>query len=88
MKSFLHIIPILVILTEYAAVSSALAFAKFAADFQPEPVGLLGNLVNIGGSLPYGAVPHTVIILHLTALILSVIYFVYFMFFNDYSSAK
>lgn len=75
-----HVIPFLVALIEYTAVSSALAFAKFAADFEPETVWLLGGIVNVGGNLPYNAVPHAVIILHLIALMLSVTYIVYFMF--------
>jgi hypothetical protein len=79
--NLLHAIPFLVVLLEYTAGSSALAFAKFAADFEPESVSLLGGLVNVGGNLPYDAVPNAVATLHMLALLLSTIYFVYFMFF-------
>lgn len=84
MGNLLHVIPLLVVLLEYTAVSSALAFAKFAADFEPESVRLLGGIVNVGGNLPYDAVPNAVITLHLLALLLSVIYFVYFVFFKPF----
>lgn len=77
-----HIMPFLVVLFEYTAISSSLAYAEHAADYVPPIVGLLGGIISVGGNLPYQSVPHMVMILHLLALTVSVIYLVYFMFFS------
>ncbi|MCL4440796.1 MAG: hypothetical protein M1609_09485 [Firmicutes bacterium] len=82
MNNLLHVIPFLVALFEYVAVSSALAFARFAVEVEPQPVSLLGGIINAGGNLPYDAVPNVVVTLHLLALLLSIVYFAYFVFFG------
>lgn len=81
MGNLAYLIPVVVLLFEYTAVSAALAYAKFAVDFEQPTVSLLSGLVRIGGNLPYDAVPNAVFTLHLLALLLSVIFIVYFMFF-------
>lgn len=70
--------PIMVLLCEYLAISASVAYAKFAAEFGQPEVGLLGGLINIGGSFPYEAVPGAVVVLHLIALAAIVFFFVNF----------
>ena len=84
--NLLHLIPVLVILFEYTAVSSALAFARFSVEANPPVIGLLGGLVKIGENLPYDAIPNTVVTLHLLGLLLSVVYLIYFVIFSSSSS--
>jgi len=78
-------VPLAVVLLEYVAVSSALAYARFIAEYDQPVISLLGGIVRIGRNLPYDAVPNAVIVLHLLALFLSVMYFAYFCLFNPKS---
>jgi len=81
MGYLLFIIPAAVILIEYAAINMALAYARFAVEMDRPVVELLGGMLKIGGNLAYDAVPNAVVVLHLLALLLSVIYLVYFFVF-------
>ena len=83
LSNVLHIIPALVLLFEYVVVSSALAYARFAVELDPQPVRLLGGIIEVGGNLPFDAVPNAVVTLHLLGLFLSVSYFVYFVVFSS-----
>ncbi|PKM80625.1 MAG: hypothetical protein CVU89_12885 [Firmicutes bacterium HGW-Firmicutes-14] len=82
MHFFLFIIPAAVILFEYTAVSAAFAYARFAVEVPLQTVSLLGGVLEVGGNLPYDAVPNAVVALHLTALVMSVFYFVYFVVYG------
>jgi len=82
LKKVLHLIPALVILFEYVAVSSAFAYARFAVEPAQPVVSLLGGIINVGGNMPYDAVPNVVVTLHLLGLFLGVFYFIYFVIFN------
>lgn len=88
LNSLLYIIPVLVGLLEYVAVSSAFAYARFAVEIEGETVSLLGGIIRVGGNLPYDAVPNMVVTLHLLALFLTVIYFVYFIVFSHSSDKR
>ena len=81
MGYLLFIIPAVVILFEYAAINMALAYARFAVEMDRPVVELFGGILKIGGNLAYDAVPNSVVVLHLMALLLSVIYLVYFFIF-------
>lgn len=78
--NLMHVIPPLVILFEYVAVSSALAYARLNVE-SDGVVSLLGGLIKVGGNLPFDAVPNTVVTLHLLGLLLAVVYFTYFVIF-------
>ncbi len=81
MGYLLVIIPAVVILFEYIAINMALAYARFAVELDRPVVELLGGILKIGGNLAYDAVPNAVVVLHLLALLLSLIYLVYFFLF-------
>ena len=78
----LFIIPVMVIMFEYTAISMALVYAKFAVELDRPVVKVLSGAVKVGESIPYDAVPNTVIVLHLLSLVLSVVYLVYFFMFR------
>lgn len=80
MTVLLYLFPVLVILFEYVALSSAVAYASYNMDYQLTPVELLGGLVTVGENLPYDAVPNTVATLHTLSLFLSLVFLVYFLF--------
>jgi len=77
-----HLIPVTVILFEYTAVSSALAYARYNVEYDQPVVGLLGGILRVGDNLPYDAVPNTVATLHMLGLLLAVVYLVYFIIFG------
>ncbi len=78
----LYLFPILIIIFEYVAVSSALAYASYSIDYQLISVELLGGFVTVGENLPYDAVPNTVATLHVLSLFLSVVFLGYFLFWG------
>lgn len=82
MTVLLYLFPVLVVLFEYVAFSSALAYARYSMDYQLITVDLLGGLVTVGENLPYDAVPNAVATLHLLSLFLSLVFMVYFLFFG------
>ncbi len=82
LSRLLYLIPLLVILFEYLAVSLALVYARFAVEPEQPVVGLLGGIIRVGENLSYNAVPNTVVMLHLLALLLSVLYLIYFFIFS------
>ncbi len=86
--NFVYIIPVLVILFEYVAVTSALAFARFAVEAEQPVISLLGGIIRVGGNLPYDAVPNTVVTLHLLGLFLIMIYFIHFVFFSPWDENR
>jgi len=73
----LFIIPVMVIMFEYTAISMALVYAKFAVELDRPVVKVLSGAVKVGESIPYD-----VIVLHLLSLVLSVVYLVYFFMFR------
>lgn len=81
LDSLLYIIPCVVLFLEYLAVSSALAYARFAVDVEQNIVELVGGIIKVGGNLPFDAVPNLVVTLHLVSLFLSILYLVYFFVF-------
>ncbi len=85
MSNLLYVIPLLVVLFEYVAVSSALAYARFAVEVEPPVVNLFGGLIKVGGIMPYDAVPNVVVTLHLLGLFLSIVYLVYFFIFSPFT---
>lgn len=76
--SLVYLVPVVVVLFEYVAVSSALAYARYLVEYNQPVVSLLGGLVRVGDNLAYDAVPNAVVTLHLLGLLLSVIYLIYF----------
>lgn len=83
--NLLHLIPLVVILFEYVAVSSALAYARYHVEAENSVISLLGGLIKVGGNLPFDAVPNTVVTLHLLGLLLSVLYLIYYVIFGPSS---
>lgn len=84
----LYFIPVIVFLFEYIAISSAVAYARFIVEIDQPVISLLGGLIHIGRNLPYESIPDVVVSLHLTALVLSVVFFVYYMFFYQSSNER
>ncbi|WP_418790591.1 hypothetical protein [Phosphitispora sp. TUW77] len=78
MDYLLFVIPVVVILFEYMAVNMALAYARFAMAIDRPVVELLFGILKIGDNLAYDAVPDTVLVLNLLALLLSLMYLAYF----------
>lgn len=70
--------PIIVLLSEYIAISASVAYARFAAEYGQPEVDILGGLITVGGSFPYESVPGAVVVLHVTALAAVVFFFVSF----------
>jgi hypothetical protein len=78
------IMPVLVFFLEYVAISSALVYARFSMEMDQPTVDLLGGLIKIGQTVPYDAVPNLVVTLHILALLISVSYLVYYLFFYPF----
>jgi len=74
----LAVVPVLVILMEYTAISAAIAYARFSVEYNRPVVDLLGGIIKVGDNLSYEAVPRFVTGIHLAALLLSVAYLVCF----------
>lgn len=82
MGYLLYLIPVLILVFEHTALSSALAYARYGLEYQPPSVDLLGGLIGIGDTIPYDAVPNFVVTLHLLGLFLGLVWLGYAIFFG------
>lgn len=82
MTYLLHFIPVLILIFEHTAISSALTYARYGLEYLQPSVDLLGGVINIGETIPYDAVPNFVVTLHLLSLFLGLVWLVYVIFFG------